>query len=115
MAASGAYYHREMNRLINGHGCTLCTEEFETDLPTDLKYPYISPVCKCTLCRACIDRCVIVEEGKRWTADCPLCGVQKAWEMRNLAPNRHVANLLHDMKRVVKNAGKDEYHGGNTD
>lgn len=111
MAASGAYYRREMTRLIKGHGCTLCTEEFETDLPTDLKYPYVSPVCRCTLCRACVDGCVPVEK-KGWTADCPLCAVPKAWNMRNLVPNRHVANLLHDMKRVVADEGKDEYHGG---
>jgi hypothetical protein len=114
MNASGVYYHREMDRMVNGHGCIVCSQAYETDVWTDLRYPYISPVCKCTLCRACIDERLaqIVGTNKVYTVECPLCEKPKAWNKRNLVPNKQLANLLHDMKRVIANAGKDECHGG---
>jgi hypothetical protein len=113
MGAVGAYYRCEMARMVQGHGCTYCSQPFDTDVSTDAKYPFISPVCNCTLCGECINGCLSqIVETKIFTVGCPLCRKPKAWNVRHLVPNKHLANLLHDMKRVVKNEGKDECHGG---
>jgi hypothetical protein len=98
--------------MTNGHGCTVRSEAFETDVTTDRRCPHISPVCKCTLCKACVDGSPAQTEH---TVGCPLCQEPRAWNKRKLVPNRHLANLLHDMKRVLTNAGKDECRGGGSD
>lgn len=114
MGPIGAYYRSEMSRMLRGYGCTYCSQEFETNDPADLRYPLISPVCKCTLCRACIDRQCLAQivPTKLNTVSCPLCRTEQAWNINTLVPNRHLANLLDDMRRVVMNEGKDDCHGG---
>lgn len=114
MGTVGEYYRREMKRMIDGHGgCTYCSQAFDTDVSTDAKYPYISPTCRCTLCRECIDVCMSqIVDTKQYTVGCPLCRQEKAWNTRRLVPNKLLANLLHDMKRVYSDEGKDECHGG---
>jgi hypothetical protein len=81
MGATGVYYRREMQRMLLGYGCILCERGFETSDKTNARYPYISPVCKHTLCKLCLDKTIswiLVREFR--TVDCPFCRKEKRME-----------------------------------
>jgi endogenous inhibitor of DNA gyrase (YacG/DUF329 family) len=117
MGAVGVYYRREMQRMLLGYGCCIiCEREFETSDETNAHYPYISPVCKHTLCKLCLDKTIsriLVREYR--TVDCPFCCKENAWNRHKLVPNRALVSLLDDMRHVITMEGKDEFHQGGGD
>jgi hypothetical protein len=109
MEHNGSYYAGEIRSLIMCHGdCNMCGLGFEVEHETDPRYPYVSPVCKCTLCRACINECVPkVASSKIYMYGCPACYKDQAWNLKNLLPNRPFANLLSGMDRAIANSPKE--------
>jgi len=102
MAAAGECHAAELGRLVRDHGfCRNCQQAFETDNQTDLKHPFRSNVCSCTLCRDCInsggDQ---TTPGKIQSFDCPLCLHEKAWNLRELLPDLQFVNLLRAVTKL---------------
>jgi Fe-S oxidoreductase len=105
-----AYYRDELKKLGLDHGlCVNCGEMFETQDQTNLRYPFKSYVCKCTLCRECINSCgEKITPGKTFTFDCPRCETKKAWNLRKLLPDLQFANLLDAVNSIVPYGMKKE-------
>jgi Fe-S oxidoreductase len=114
MGAAGEYYNAELSRVVGDHGyCKNCQQAFETNNQTDLKYPFRSYVCRCTLCRECINSCgAQITPGKIHTFDCPLCLHEKAWNLRKLLPDLQFVNLLHAVTEIQPYSGIDKKGDG---
>jgi endogenous inhibitor of DNA gyrase (YacG/DUF329 family) len=99
----GAYYTGELARLARDHGtCINCGQLYETNNETDHRYPFRSYLCRCTLCRGCINACgALITDGKEFTFDCPLCLKKMAWNVGRLLPDLQFVNLLHAVSHIV--------------
>lgn len=64
--------------------------------------PMVAPMsieCGHCFCKECIS-----EVGKNGGSTCPEC--RQHFLLRNLRPNRHIANMIEDLKRTARDAGK---------
>jgi hypothetical protein len=96
--------------LLRNNGCPVegCLAEFETGDRNERHYPHISPLCFCTICHVCIDQQHEAAVGenpkfKGWTIECPVCHMEKAWNIRKLVPNKALANMQEELRWVMNN------------
>ena len=91
--------------ILQNNCCLGCMLEFETSL-WDTHYLFISGVCNPTVCRCCLDARVEAERGltASWRDGCiccPICEVDRAFNMRKLVKNMALANVLAEIRRLM--------------
>jgi hypothetical protein len=105
-------YHGGLTLILKNNCCLVegCLHEFETTEDNQKFYPHISPVCCCTVCRSCIDgRAELEREKRNWkgySVLCPACLTDNAFNLRKLVPNRSLANVLAETRRLLENGNK---------
>jgi hypothetical protein len=94
--------------MLANNGCRVegCGAQYETD-PADPHFPFISGVCYHTICKRCIDRTVEEERGKTaswkgYSISCPVCGENKAFNLRKLIKNAALADIIYELVIVER-------------
>ena len=88
--------------ILQNSCCLGCMLDFETGFG-DARYPFISGVCSCTVCRGCLDARVEAERGPT--------GTWKGWCVR--CKNMALAIVLAEIRRLMDRQpdnGDDDIH-----
>jgi len=103
-----SYYHTGMEVLLKNNCCRglQCMSPFDCNDKSEWNFPYISPVCYCTLCQKCVhaQNEAALEGNPKWkgyVVECMLCGTLKAWNIRKLVPNMALASMLEETRRLA--------------
>ena len=93
--------------ILQNSCCLGCMQDFETGFG-DARYPFISGVCSCTVCRRCLDARVEAERGENPAASwkggcicCPVCDTDRAFNMKKLVKNMALAVVLAEIGRLI--------------
>jgi hypothetical protein len=102
-----SFYRTGLELLLKNNCCkgNGCLKPFECEDKLMAHFPYISPVCACTLCQKCVHAQTeaALEDNPNWkgyVVQCGLCGTLKSWNIRKLVPNMALASMLEEIRRL---------------